>query len=49
MANPVRIVNNFAPAQRVTGRMFIFSVRAIAIDPTTMTITINVRRGNWPR
>jgi hypothetical protein len=48
MAKPVRIVNDFAAAQRVTGRMFIFSGRAVAIDPTAMTITIDVRRGNWP-
>jgi hypothetical protein len=48
LAKPVRIVNDFAAAQRVTGRMFIFSGRTVAIDQTAMTITLDVRRGNWP-
>jgi hypothetical protein len=48
LAKPVRTVNDFAAAQRVTGRMFIFSGRAVSIDQTAMTITVDVRHGNWP-
>jgi hypothetical protein len=47
LAEPVRMVNDFAAAQKVAGRMFLFEGSAVSVDPTAKTITINVRRGNW--
>jgi hypothetical protein len=47
VARPVRIVNDFAAAQRVTGRHFVFEGKAVAIDTTAMTITIDVKHGSY--
>ena len=41
------MVNDFAAAQRVAGRMFLFGGSAVAVDTTAKTITIDVHRGNW--
>jgi hypothetical protein len=47
LTTPVRMVNDFAPAQRVAGRLFLFEGRALAVDTTAKTITIDVKFGNW--
>jgi hypothetical protein len=47
LVRPVRMVNDFAAAQKVTGRLFVFHGRAVAVDTTAKTITIDIRRGNW--
>jgi hypothetical protein len=47
VAVPVTMVNDFAQAQRVAGRMFLFEGSAVAVDPVAKTITINVSHGNW--
>jgi hypothetical protein len=47
LLTPVRMVNDFAAAQKVTGRHFVFHGRAVAVDTTAKTITIDIRRGNW--
>ena len=47
LATPVRMVNDFALAQRTSGRLFLFQGRAVAVDTTAKTITIDVQRGNW--
>jgi hypothetical protein len=47
LVRPTRMVNDFAAAQKVAGRMFVFAGRAIAVDTTAKTITIDVHRGNW--
>jgi hypothetical protein len=47
LTTPVRMVNDFAAAQRVAGRLFLFEGRAVAVDTTAKTITIDVRFGNW--
>jgi hypothetical protein len=47
LARPTRSVNDFAAAQLVAGRMFVFQGRALAVDTTAKTITIDIHRGNW--
>jgi hypothetical protein len=47
LTTPVKMVNDFAAAQRVAGRLFLFEGRAVAVDTTAKTITIDVRFGNW--
>jgi hypothetical protein len=47
VARPVRIANDFAAAQRVTGKHFVFEGKAVAIDTTAMTITIDVKHGSY--
>jgi hypothetical protein len=47
LARPVRIANDFAAAQRVTGRHFVFQGRAVAVDTAAMTITIDIKRGSY--
>jgi hypothetical protein len=47
LATPTRIVNDLAAAQRVAGRMFVFEGRAISVDATAQTVTMQVQRGNW--
>jgi len=47
LIEPTRMVNDFAAAQKVAGRMFIFRGRAVAVDTTAKSITIDVHRGNW--
>jgi hypothetical protein len=47
LTKPVRMVNDFAAAQQVSGRIFVFHGRALAVDPVAKTITIDVRHGNW--
>jgi hypothetical protein len=47
LVRPTRMVNDFAAAQKVTGRLFLFHGRAVAIDPVAKTITVDIRRGNW--
>jgi hypothetical protein len=47
LARPVRIANDFAAAQRVTGKHFVFEGRAVAVDATAMTITIDIRHGSY--
>jgi hypothetical protein len=47
LLNPTRSVNDFAAAQKVAGRMFVFQGRAVAVDTTAKTITIDIHRGNW--
>jgi hypothetical protein len=47
LATPTRMVNDFAAAQRVAGRLFLFEGPAVAVDTTAKTITIDVRFGNW--
>jgi hypothetical protein len=47
LATPVRMVNDFAAAQSTTGRLFLFQGRAVGVDTTAKTITIDVQRGNW--
>jgi hypothetical protein len=47
LASPVKMVNDFASAQKVAGRMFVFHGTAVAVDTTAKTITVNVLRGNW--
>jgi hypothetical protein len=47
LLTPVRMVNDFAAAQKVSGRLFLFHGRAVAVDTTAKTITVDIRRGNW--
>ena len=47
LVKPTRTVNDFAAAQKVAGRMFVFQGRALAVDATAKTITVDIRRGNW--
>jgi hypothetical protein len=47
LAEPTRMINDFAAAQKVAGRMFVFTGPALAVDATAKTITVDVRRGNW--
>jgi hypothetical protein len=47
LVEPARMVNDFAAAQKVAGRMFLFRGRAVSVDTTAKTITIDVHRGNW--
>jgi hypothetical protein len=47
LTTPVAMVNDFAAAQRVSGRLFLFAGRAVSVDTTAKTITIDVRFGNW--
>jgi hypothetical protein len=47
VARPVRIANDFAAAQRVTGKHFVFEGRAVAVDATAGTITIDIRHGSY--
>jgi hypothetical protein len=48
LTRPTRSVNDFAAAQKVDGKMFVFRGRAVAVDTTAKTVTVDVRRGNWP-
>jgi hypothetical protein len=47
LVRPTRTVNDFAAAQKVAGRMFVFQGRAVAVDTTAKTVTVDVHRGNW--
>ena len=47
LTTPVRMVNDFAATQRVTGRMFVFEGSAVSVDTTAQTITLTVQHGNW--
>jgi hypothetical protein len=47
VARPVRIANDFAAAQRVTGRHFVFEGKAVAVDTTAQTITIDIKHGSY--
>ena len=47
LVEPTRMVNDFAAAQKVAGRMFFFHGPAVSVDTTAMTITVDVHRGNW--
>jgi hypothetical protein len=47
LTTPTRMVNDFAAAQRVSGRLFLFAGRAVSVDTTAKTITIDVSFGNW--
>jgi hypothetical protein len=47
LVEPTRMVNDFVAAQKVAGRMFVFHGPALSVDATAMTITVDVRRGNW--
>jgi hypothetical protein len=47
LARPVRIANDFVAAQRVTGKHFVFEGKAVAVDTTAMTITIDIKRGSY--
>ncbi len=47
LSTPTRMVNDFAAAQTVAGRMFVFQGRALSVDTTAKTITLDVHRGNW--
>ena len=47
LVKPTRTVNDFAAAQKVAGKMFVFQGRALAVDTTAKTITVDIHRGNW--
>jgi hypothetical protein len=47
LTRPVRSANDYALAERVTGRLFLFSGRAVSVDPTAQTVTVDITRGNW--
>jgi hypothetical protein len=47
LTRPVRSANDYAAAERVTGRLYLFGGRAISVDTTAQTITVDIRRGNW--
>ena len=47
LTRPVRTANDFALAERVTGRLFLFGGRAVSVDTTAQTITVDIARGNW--
>jgi hypothetical protein len=47
LTKPVLIANDYAAAQRVTGKHFVFSGKAVAIDTTADTITIDVTHGSY--
>jgi hypothetical protein len=47
LTKPVRTTNDFALAERVTGRLYLFAGRAVSVDPTAQTVTVDIRRGNW--
>ena len=43
LTEPTRMVNDFAAAQKVAGSMFVFDGRALAVDTTAKTVTVDVR------
>jgi hypothetical protein len=47
LTKPVRTTNDFALAERVTGRLYLFAGRAVSVDTTAQTVTVDIRRGNW--
>jgi hypothetical protein len=47
LTRPVRMVNDFAAAGDVSGRLFLFEGRAVSVDTTAKTITVDIRHGNW--
>jgi hypothetical protein len=47
LTRPVRTANDFAAAERVSGRLYLFGGRAISVDTAAQTVTVDVRRGNW--
>jgi hypothetical protein len=46
LATPTAMVTDLAAAQRVTGRLFLFAGRAVSVDTTAQTVTVDIRRGN---
>jgi hypothetical protein len=47
LATPARMVDDLAEAARPKGRLFLFEGRAVAVDTTSHTVTIDVSYGNW--
>jgi hypothetical protein len=47
LSRPTRSVNDFAAAQKVAGRLFVFHGRTLAVDTVAKTVTVDVRTGNW--
>jgi hypothetical protein len=47
LATPARSVDDVAEASRPKGRLFLFEGRAVAVDTTARTVTIDVSYGNW--
>ena len=47
LLRPTVMVNDFAAAQKVAGKMFVFQGKAVSVDTTAQTITVDVHRGNW--
>jgi hypothetical protein len=47
LAKPARSVNDFALAARVSGRLFLFAGKAISVDTTAQTVTVDIGHGNW--
>jgi hypothetical protein len=47
LARPVRTANDYALAERVTGRLFLFSGHAVSVDTAAQTITVDIAHGNW--
>jgi hypothetical protein len=47
LVKPTRSVNDFAAAQKVDGKMFVFQGRAVSVDTTAKTVTVDIHRGNW--
>jgi hypothetical protein len=47
LQRPAHQVGDVSAAQAVDGRMFVFYGRAVAVDTTAKTITLNVKTGNW--
>jgi hypothetical protein len=47
LATPARMVDDVADASRPKGRLFLFEGRAVALDATAHTVTIDVSYGNW--
>src|SRR5262249_49211052 len=47
LATPARMVDDLADAARPNGGLFLFEGRAVAVDTTNHTVTIDVSYGNW--
>ncbi|MEO9175308.1 MAG: hypothetical protein ABI317_07310 [Gaiellales bacterium] len=48
LTTPTRIVTDLAAAQKVSGRLFLFAGRAVSVDTTAQTVTIDIHGGNRP-
>ena len=47
LTTPIRMVNDFAATQKVSGRLFVFEGSAVSVDTTAQTVTLTVQHGNW--